>query len=162
MALALVGGILVQCSNLKASALRAATRAGSSGIRRVMICSKASGQVTWRLQGSPTAPWYGVSPVALCCANCWKGATRSFHATPAAERRDPYEVLGVQRSATQAEIKRRYLELAKKYHPDTNRRDPTAAEKFKEASEAYELLKNSQRRQEYDAYGNAGQGAGGG
>lgn len=71
-------------------------------------------------------------------------------------KRDYYEVLGVGRSASETEIKKAYRKLAMEYHPDRNQHDPAAEEKFKEASEAYEVLCDSGRRQIYDAYGHSG------
>ncbi len=70
--------------------------------------------------------------------------------------RDYYEVLGVDRAATQEDIKRAYRQLALKYHPDRNPHDTASEEKFKEATEAYEVLKNPEQRQRYDRYGHAG------
>ena len=67
-----------------------------------------------------------------------------------ASKRDYYEVLGVKKTATDAEIKRAYRTLAKKYHPDTNPGDASAAEKFKEASEAYAVLSDAEKRKMYD------------
>ncbi len=78
-------------------------------------------------------------------------------------KRDYYEVLGVGKSADEGEIKRAYRKLAMQHHPDKNPDDPTAAEKFREAAEAYEVLKDPQKRQQYDQFGHAGpQGAFGG
>ncbi len=75
-------------------------------------------------------------------------------------KRDYYEILGVDRNAPDADIKKAYRQMALKYHPDRNP-EPDAEEKFKEASEAYEVLSDSQRRQIYDAYGHQGlQGSG--
>ena len=77
-------------------------------------------------------------------------------------KRDYYEVLGVGREAGDQEIKGAYRELAKRYHPDRNPDDPNAEEKFKEASEAYSVLSDAQKRAAYDRFGHAGvQGAGG-
>lgn len=80
------------------------------------------------------------------------------------EKRDYYEVLGVSKSATAAEIKKAYRKLALKYHPDKNPDDAAAEAKFKEAAEAYEVLSNEEKKQRYDRYGHAGVGgaAGGG
>jgi molecular chaperone DnaJ len=74
----------------------------------------------------------------------------------AGTKRDYYEVLGVERSASEDEIKRAYRRLAMQYHPDRNVGDAEAEEKFKEAAEAYEVLHNADRRQRYDRYGHAG------
>ena len=68
-------------------------------------------------------------------------------------QRDYYEVLGVSRGASEAEIKRAYRQLAMKYHPDRNPGDPTAEAKFKEINQAYEVLKDPQKRAAYDRYG---------
>lgn len=78
-------------------------------------------------------------------------------------KRDYYEVLGVGRKANDREISRAYRQLAVRYHPDSNPGDQEATEKFKEASEAYEVLSDTEKRAIYDQYGHAGieQGAGG-
>jgi len=76
-------------------------------------------------------------------------------------KRDYYEVLGVSRDAAEGEIKRAYRKLAVKYHPDRNPDDPSCAEKFREATEAYEVLKDAQRRAQYDRFGHAAADAGG-
>jgi len=68
-------------------------------------------------------------------------------------RRDPYEVLGVARDADDGEIKKSFRRLARELHPDVNRHDPEADEKFKEAAEAYEILSDSERRATYDRFG---------
>ena len=72
-----------------------------------------------------------------------------------AEKRDFYEVLGVDRSASQEEIKKAYRKLAKKYHPDMNPGDKDAEAKFKEASEAYSVLGDQEKRAKYDQFGMA-------
>ena len=71
-------------------------------------------------------------------------------------KRDYYEVLGVERGASEAELKKAYRRLAMKYHPDRNPDDEGAIEKFKEANEAYEILTDAQKRAAYDQYGHAG------
>lgn len=68
--------------------------------------------------------------------------------------KDYYEILGVGRNADQDEIQRTYRKLARKYHPDINK-DPGAEDKFKEVSEAYEVLKDAEKRQKYDQFGQA-------
>src|SRR5260370_25175601 len=70
-------------------------------------------------------------------------------------KRDYYEVLGVDRSAGEEEIKKAYRKLAVKYHPDKNSGDKSAEEKFKELGEAYEVLNDAQTRAAYDQYGHA-------
>jgi molecular chaperone DnaJ len=74
-------------------------------------------------------------------------------------KRDPYEVLGVQRDADETQIKKAFRKLARELHPDVNRHDPDAEEKFKEAAEAYEILSDSERRSIFDRYGHEGLGA---
>jgi len=71
-------------------------------------------------------------------------------------KRDYYEVLGVSRDVSQPELKKAYRRLAMKFHPDRNENDSTAAEKFKEAKEAFEILKDPQKRAAYDQLGHAG------
>ena len=83
----------------------------------------------------------------------------------AEQKRDYYEVLGIDRNADDAAIKKAYRALAKKYHPDMNPGDAEAEKKFKEASEAYAILSDPEKRRQYDQYGHAafeqGGGAGG-
>ena len=73
-----------------------------------------------------------------------------------ADKRDYYEVLGVNKGATDDEIKKAYRKLARKYHPDLNKDNPEAAEKFKEIGEAYEILSDKDKRARYDQFGFAG------
>lgn len=79
-------------------------------------------------------------------------------------KRDYYEILGVERDISEKDLKKAYRRVAMKFHPDRNPDDKEAEEKFKEASEAYEILSDSQKRAAYDQYGHAGvdQQAGGG
>ncbi len=80
-----------------------------------------------------------------------------------ADKRDYYDVLGVQKGASADEIKKAYRKLAKKYHPDANPDNAEAETKFKEASEAYEVLSDSTKRSSYDQFGHAAfEGPGGG
>src|ERR1051325_7426312 len=82
-----------------------------------------------------------------------------------AQTRDYYQVIGVPASATQDEIKKAYRKLAAKHHPDKNPNDPKAAERFKEISEAYQVLGDAEKRKQYDqmrqlgAFGGFGAGA---
>ena len=73
-----------------------------------------------------------------------------------AEKRDYYEVLGLQKGASDEDIKKAYRKLAKKYHPDLNPGDKTAEQNFKEVNEAYEVLSDKDKKARYDAYGHAG------
>jgi molecular chaperone DnaJ len=75
--------------------------------------------------------------------------------------RDPYEVLGVPRDADDTQIKKAFRKLARELHPDVNKHDPEAEDKFKEAAEAYEILSDSERRATYDRYGHEGLRSGG-
>ena len=83
-----------------------------------------------------------------------------------ADKRDYYEVLGVAKNASEDELKKAYRKLAKKYHPDVNPGDKNAEAKFKEATEAYTVLSDPDKRRQYDQFGhaafeNGGGGAGG-
>jgi len=95
---------------------------------------------------------------------------RNFHTTESCLRRkDYYDVLGIPRNSTAKEVKKAYYQLAKKYHPDTNKTDSDSSKKFQEISEAYEVLSDDSKRKEYDTWGatseqmgagHPGQGAG--
>jgi len=76
-------------------------------------------------------------------------------------KRDYYEVLGVSRNASEADIKKAYRRLAMKYHPDRNAGDTSTEQQFVEAKEAYEVLTDPKKRSAYDQFGHAGVGAGG-
>ena len=79
---------------------------------------------------------------------------------------DYYKLLEVDKNADEAELKKAYRKLARKYHPDVNPNDPEAEKKFKEISEAYHVLSDPKKRQQYDQFGDqafrSGQGPGGG
>src|SRR3954466_14731266 len=78
------------------------------------------------------------------------------HSEMASMKRDPYDVLGVPRDADETQVKKAFRKLARELHPDVNKHDPEAEEKFKEAAEAYEVLSDDERRSVYDRYGHEG------
>ncbi len=75
--------------------------------------------------------------------------------------KDYYDILGVDRDASEKDIKNAYRKKAMQYHPDRNPDDPEAEARFKEAAEAYEVLSDEKKRRRYDRFGHAGVGAGG-
>src|ERR1700731_514663 len=103
-----------------------------------------------------------LSPCARPPRSC-RGSSRTL--MPRAETtgmpRDPYDVLGVRREASDQQIKKAFRQLARELHPDVNAHDPDAEEKFKEAAEAYEILSDAERRATYDRYGHEGLRSGG-
>ncbi|XP_053677461.1 protein tumorous imaginal discs, mitochondrial-like [Anopheles nili] len=78
---------------------------------------------------------------------------RSFYTSNILHKKDYYNTLGVTKNASAKEIKKAYYQLAKKYHPDTNKDDPNAGKKFQDVSEAYEVLSDETKRREYDTFG---------
>jgi len=92
-------------------------------------------------------------PRAPCAPAPAPALLRALATTP---RRDLYEVLGVARGASQADVKKSYYSLVKKLHPDVNKDDPKAAQKFQEVQNAYEVLSDEGKRGSYDRFGHAG------
>jgi len=86
---------------------------------------------------------------------CGHSTIRNLHSSSALLK-DYYRTLGIAKNASQKDVKKAYYQLAKKYHPDTNKSEPTAAKQFQEVSEAYEVLSDEGKRAEYDRYGSAG------
>src|SRR2546426_11371454 len=72
------------------------------------------------------------------------------------KKRDYYEVLGILKSASEADVKKAYRRLARKLHPDVNPGDKTSQKKFQEVQEAYDVLRDSEKRRAYDRFGHAG------
>ncbi|XP_075292303.1 dnaJ homolog subfamily A member 3, mitochondrial isoform X2 [Opisthocomus hoazin] len=119
----------------------------------------------WRVRGlGGPRPLAARRLLPLCAGLRAAGTERpaaAFHSSAGARaKEDYYRVLGVPRSASQKEIKKAYYQLAKKYHPDTNKDDPKAKEKFAQLAEAYEVLSDEVKRKQYDAYGTASFDAG--
>ncbi|KAF9073816.1 DnaJ protein [Rhodocollybia butyracea] len=122
------------------------------------LCSKARvSQNTRSFSVYRSKGLHGAFPRLLPSTAKRTSDKRTFHAsTPRAASKDPYEVLGVKRDASAADIKKTYFSLARKYHPDTNP-DKSAQSKFLEIQEAYDTLKDDQKRAAYDQYGSASQ-----
>lgn len=79
---------------------------------------------------------------------------RNFHlSSNAFAKKNYYEILGISRNSSAKDVKKAYYQLAKKYHPDTNKDDPNSGKKFQEVSEAYEVLSDETKRKEYDTWG---------
>ncbi|KAM7282161.1 protein tumorous imaginal discs, mitochondrial [Ixodes scapularis] len=110
-------------------------------VRCCVVCTKLNGV------SRPIASFEAGKTLQYAGAN---QRIRQFHASSSLCRRDYYEVLGVPKNSNQKDIKKAYYQLAKKYHPDTNKGDPEAAKKFQEVSEAYEashlLLEMSEQK----------------
>eukprot|EP00741_Cyanophora_paradoxa_P008838 tig00001384_g8555.t1 len=151
--------------------VRGARRAASQHFREARCrCACAQRPRSTLLAGEGPAALRGVSHrlfTSLAAARAAGGesafgdacaARRPFHATaPAATpKRDPYEVLGVPKSASAADLKKAYFQLAKKYHPDVNKSDKDAEKKFAEINAAYDILKDDEKRKMYDQFGHQG------
>ena len=89
------------------------------------------------------------------CGSPFFGLPMKWRVINMSGKRDYYEVLGVSRNADDAQIKKAYRKLAKKYHPDTNAGDAAAEQKFKEVTEAYTVLSDKEKRKMYDQFGHA-------
>ncbi|XP_034449531.1 dnaJ heat shock protein family (Hsp40) member A3a isoform X1 [Hippoglossus hippoglossus] len=148
--------VTVFVSSGRRRAAGAAVGAGHGGVRGV---STVGADTVWRAGGvacgaaGKAVTLRGLSglksPLAVC--------THYFHTSaPASSKQDFYKILEVPRTATQKEIKKAYYQMAKKYHPDTNKEDPQAKEKFAQLAEAYEILSDETKRKQYDTYGSAG------
>ncbi|KAA0706141.1 DnaJ -like protein subfamily A member 3, mitochondrial [Triplophysa tibetana] len=126
--------------------------------------SKLSGRAVWSAGGGMSArESNGVTLRGMTGVGSSQILSKlSFHTSAPAYKQDFYQILGVPRASTQKEIKKAYYQMAKKYHPDTNKEDPQAKEKFAQLAEAYEVLSDEVKRKQYDTYGSAGfdQGAG--
>lgn len=85
---------------------------------------------------------------------------RSITTTQFLSAKDYYKILGVDKNASSKDIKKAYYELAKKYHPDTNKNDPNSAKKFQEVSEAYQVLSDDSKKRQYDEFQRTGFGGG--
>ncbi|XP_028125030.1 chaperone protein dnaJ GFA2, mitochondrial-like isoform X2 [Camellia sinensis] len=91
--------------------------------------------------------------IGVLKSNFGAGTARSIHGTGFMAARDYYDTLGVNKNATASEIKKAYYGLAKQLHPDTNKHDPEAEKKFQEVQKAYEVLKDEEKRAQYDQLG---------
>ncbi len=89
-----------------------------------------------------------------------RSSLRSIQTSRVCFREDYYKKLGVDKNANQKDIKKAYYQLAKRWHPDTNKNDPMAAKKFQEVSEAYEVLSDESKRRQYDQFGSTADAAG--
>jgi hypothetical protein len=109
---------------------------------------------SFRIRGCLTGRIVGVEVVMTFDEKGWQEKCRREDEKKKQERRDLYEVLGVQRDATPEQLKKAYIQLAKKWHPDKNPKNKDeCAERFREANEAYEILSDPEQRASYDKYG---------
>ncbi|XP_075998898.1 dnaJ heat shock protein family (Hsp40) member A3a isoform X1 [Genypterus blacodes] len=176
-----VPGAAVTVGMMASPAARCSTRwltvVVSSGRRRTdgsVVCAVSGGVRALSTRGAD-ALWRGGSSL---CGGAGKAVTlrglsgvrspfgvvgsQPFHTggPPLCSKQDFYQILGVPRSSTQKEIKKAYYQMAKKFHPDTNKDDPQAKEKFAQLAEAYEVLSDEGKRKQYDTYGSASFDAG--
>ncbi|CAB3379737.1 Hypothetical predicted protein [Cloeon dipterum] len=108
-----------------------------------VTCARNGSSSVWKKRFALASPCYQF------------GQYRLFHKSSplGAAKKDYYQALGIARNASVKDIKKAYYQLAKKYHPDTNKDDPDAGKKFQEVSEAYEVLSDETKRKEYDTWG---------
>lgn len=109
--------------------------------------------------------WNLISIISSSCIADSGQHHRAISTTIVQHQKDYYKILGISKNCSPKDIKKAYYQLAKKYHPDTNRGDPDAGRKFQEVSEAYEILSDDTKRREYDTFGQTmdqSQAAGGG
>ena len=162
-----IGVMISHCMSQRRQLLGLALRAVGASVP-VQQCASAAA-CTWGAQAPQQTrrlrwPTVGHSPSACHTRRCFASAAA------VASSQDFYDVLGVDRSANDAEIKRAYFAKAKELHPDTNSGDPAAQEKFQQVQRAYEVLKDKEKRQiydqvgpeRYDAFESGGGGGGGG
>ena len=137
-------------------------------LRQLLLCGAAMkvAVASLRLVGSEVVHRRAVQSVRCVAtvrnAQAWSEPSKKytspsagFHSSRALQKRDFYDVLGLSRGASKADIKKKYFELAKKYHPDVNK-EKDAQDKFREVTEAYEVLEDDKKRELYDNYGHAG------
>ncbi|XP_034652441.1 protein tumorous imaginal discs, mitochondrial isoform X1 [Drosophila subobscura] len=141
---------MISCKNLfvlrgRLPAIRGC-RQYQQHLRATLTTPHSSNSSSWR----PTAPH---AAITFRTRDEGRQTVRSFHTSSRLLAKDYYQTLGVAKNANGKDIKKAYYQLAKKYHPDTNKEDPDAGRKFQEVSEAYEVLSDDQKRREYDTYG---------
>ncbi|KPU76355.1 uncharacterized protein Dana_GF13077, isoform D [Drosophila ananassae] len=145
---------MISCKNLFVfRQLPALRRCQANYLRSTLVataCSSASACLTYQSWRSTPGNPGALRPTT----------TRNFHTTRSLLAKDYYQTLGVPKNANGKDIKKAYYQLAKKYHPDTNKDDPDAGRKFQEVSEAYEVLSDDQKRREYDTYGQTAENMG--
>lgn len=141
--------------------------------------NKNVAQFSWNIKSFRLSSTWMAQAIEMSNMNHWYwfillnlavGAHRTISTSATLSQKDYYKILGVAKNCAGKDIKKAYYQLAKKYHPDTNKDDPNASKKFQEVSEAYEILSDDTKRKEYDTYGttteqmhrNGGPGAGAG
>ena len=168
------GGVTVQRHGEnwhdRSRAFHAGSGGGRDGPRRSNFGEDALGSTAGERSRSGASGAFERGRATTARAHGWMPHRRDFHGSSPRHAKDYYQTLGVAKSADPKEIKKAYYDLAKKYHPDANKDDPTVAAKFQEVQKAYEVLKDPAQRQTYDQVGhgnfesmeNGGGGGGGG